>query len=61
LPRLPLLGMRHARDGALEAVIGIAAAGGVSPARFQRAGAPQLERVAVTPLLQAFSAAKRLA
>ena len=54
LPRLPLLRMRHFRERALEAAVRIAAAGGVPPARFQSARAPELERVAIAPLLQRF-------
>jgi hypothetical protein len=54
LPRLPLRRMRHAMERALETVIRVAATGGIPPARLQRAGAPQLERVAIAPLLQRF-------
>jgi hypothetical protein len=58
LPRLPLLRMRHACERVLEATVRIAAAGGVPPARLQRARAPQLERLAIAPLLQRFLGGK---
>jgi hypothetical protein len=58
LPRLPLHRTLDPINRALEAGIRIAAAGGVSAARFQPTRSPQPERVAVAPLLQSFLGGK---